>query len=83
MAGIKEESERWENTIVKKSLQKFPERKEQFVTSSGIAVKRLQHAASTRSWSTRWCEPGFPRWVCRDRPSRAPAGVASSPRDPT
>jgi methylmalonyl-CoA mutase N-terminal domain/subunit len=45
MAGIKEETERWENTTVKKSLQKFPERKEQFVTSSGIAVKRLHTPA--------------------------------------
>jgi methylmalonyl-CoA mutase N-terminal domain/subunit len=45
MAGIKEETERWESTIVKKSLQKFPERKEQFLTSSGIAVKRLHTPA--------------------------------------
>ena len=41
MAGIKEETERWENTTVKKSLQKFPERKEQFCTTSGITIKRL------------------------------------------
>jgi methylmalonyl-CoA mutase N-terminal domain/subunit len=45
MAGIKEETERWENTTVNKSLQKFPERKEQFVTSSGIEVKRLHTPA--------------------------------------
>lgn len=41
MPGIKEETERWENTTVKKSLQKFPERKEQFSTTSGITMKRL------------------------------------------
>ena len=41
MAGIKEETERWENTTVKKSLQKFPERKEKFCTTSGITIKRL------------------------------------------
>jgi len=45
MAGLKEETERWENTTVRKSLQKFPEREEQFRTTSGITMKRLHTPA--------------------------------------
>lgn len=32
---------RWEDTLVQKSIQRFPERKETFTTSSDIEVKRL------------------------------------------
>ena len=59
MAGIKEESERWENTIVKKSLQKFPERKEQFRTTSGITMKRL-HTPADIDDTDYLTELGFP-----------------------
>ncbi len=38
---IKKEKERWENTTVKKSLEKFPERKKDFKTFSNINIKRL------------------------------------------
>jgi methylmalonyl-CoA mutase N-terminal domain/subunit len=33
--------EKWEKAIVKKSLARFPERKEAFLTNSGIPVKRV------------------------------------------
>lgn len=38
---IKKSKENWENTVLNKTLSKFPERKEKFETSSGIEVKRL------------------------------------------
>ena len=41
MAGIKQEVEGWENTTVKKAIEKFPERKEHFSTTSQIEFKRL------------------------------------------
>lgn len=41
MSGIGEEAKRWETTTVKKALDKFPERKEQFSSTSGIGFKRL------------------------------------------
>ncbi len=41
MSGIGDEVKRWETTTVKKALDKFPERKEQFSSTSGIAFKRL------------------------------------------
>lgn len=59
MAGIKEETERWENTTVKKSLQKFPERKEQFRTTSGITMKRL-HTPADINDTDYVTELGFP-----------------------
>jgi len=59
MAGIKEETERWENTTVKKSLQKFPERKEQFRTTSGITMKRL-HTPADIDDADYVTELGFP-----------------------
>jgi methylmalonyl-CoA mutase N-terminal domain/subunit len=41
MSGIGDEVKRWETTTVQKALDKFPERKEQFSSTSGIAFKRL------------------------------------------
>lgn len=41
MSGVKEEVERWENTTVKKVIDKYPERKECFNTTSQIEFKRL------------------------------------------
>jgi len=38
---IKKAKEQWESTTLKKSLEKFPERKEKFVTGSGVEVRRL------------------------------------------
>lgn len=38
---ILKEKERWENTTVKKSIEKFPERKKEFKTFSNIKIKRL------------------------------------------
>ncbi len=59
MAGIKEETERWENTTVKKSLQKFPERTEGFRTTSGITMKRL-HTPADINDTDYVTELGFP-----------------------
>jgi len=59
MAGVKEETERWENGTVKKSIQKFPERKEQFSTTSGIALKRLYTPADLDG-DSYVSELGFP-----------------------
>jgi len=59
MAGVKEETERWENATVKKSIQKFPERKEQFCTTSGISLKRLYTPADLEG-DTYVSELGFP-----------------------
>ncbi len=59
MAGIKEETERWENTTVKKSLQKFPERTEGFRTTSGITMKRL-HTPADINDTDYLTELGFP-----------------------
>ncbi len=39
--NIKQTKEQWENTILKKTLEKFPERKEKFFTGSGKEVARL------------------------------------------
>ena len=41
MSGIREEVKRWEETTAKKALDTFPERKEQFSSTSGIEFKRL------------------------------------------
>jgi len=41
MSGIGKEVERWKNTTVKKAIERFPERKEQFATTSNIELKRL------------------------------------------
>jgi len=38
---LKDELKRWQETILKKTLDRFPERKESFETSSGIPVPRL------------------------------------------
>jgi len=38
---IKQSREEWENNAVKKTLERFPERKEKFVTGSGKEVARL------------------------------------------
>ncbi|MHA2378970.1 MAG: acyl-CoA mutase large subunit family protein [Candidatus Thorarchaeota archaeon] len=40
---------RWKETVVKKVIDRFPERKEQFETISGIPVKRLYTPAETES----------------------------------
>ena len=44
---IQEQYNRWKETILKKSLDKFKERKERFETSSGIEVPRVPMPAST------------------------------------
>ena len=41
MAGIKEEVKRWEETTVKKALDRFPERKKRFTSTSHLEFKRL------------------------------------------
>ncbi len=41
LAKIREEEKRWEDTTVKKFLQKAPERKEKFMTDDGFEIKRL------------------------------------------
>jgi len=41
MKKIKQSREEWENNAVKKTLERFPERKEKFVTGSGEEVARL------------------------------------------
>ncbi|WP_456422852.1 acyl-CoA mutase large subunit family protein [Thermococcus sp.] len=41
LAKIREEEKRWEETTVKKFLQKAPERKEKFMTDDGFEIKRL------------------------------------------
>ncbi len=38
---IKKEKNNWEETVVKKSIEKFPERKKEFKTFSNIGIKRL------------------------------------------
>jgi methylmalonyl-CoA mutase N-terminal domain/subunit len=38
---LKDELKRWSETILKKTLERFPERKETFETSSGIPIPRL------------------------------------------
>lgn len=38
---IREEEERWNETTVKKFLEKAPERKEKFMTDDGFEIKRL------------------------------------------
>jgi len=41
MSDVKEALERWESTTVKKATDKFPERKENFLSTSQIEFKRL------------------------------------------
>ncbi|HSN75909.1 MAG TPA: methylmalonyl-CoA mutase family protein [Anaerolineae bacterium] len=38
---IKDESQRWQSTTLKKTLDRFPERQDQFVTTSSAPVERL------------------------------------------
>ncbi|MFQ6050771.1 MAG: methylmalonyl-CoA mutase [Candidatus Hydrothermarchaeota archaeon] len=38
---IKDEEEKWENTTLKKVLEKFPERKKEFLSESRISIKRV------------------------------------------
>ncbi len=38
---FKDEFKRWGETILKKTLDRFPERKDEFQTSSGIPIPRL------------------------------------------
>ncbi len=45
---IKSEKERWENGQVKKSIEKFPERKKEFKTFSNIEIKRLYTPADVK-----------------------------------
>ena len=44
---IKDSFQKWQDTILKKSLDKFKERKARFETSSGIEVPRVPVPAST------------------------------------
>jgi len=41
MKKIKQSMKEWENNVVKKTLERFPERKDKFVTGSGKKVERL------------------------------------------
>ncbi|GAG63223.1 unnamed protein product, partial [marine sediment metagenome] len=41
MKKIKQLKKEWEDNVVKKTLERFPERKEKFVTGSGKEVERL------------------------------------------
>ncbi|AEC52794.1 methylmalonyl-CoA mutase [Pyrococcus sp. NA2] len=41
LAKIREEEKRWEETTVKKFLEKAPERKEKFMTDDGFEIKRI------------------------------------------
>ncbi len=41
VARIKNESQRWQSTTLKKTLDRFPERQERFVTTSSAPVERL------------------------------------------
>lgn len=41
MARIKDEAQRWQSTTLKKTLDRFPERQERFVTTSSAPVERL------------------------------------------
>ena len=41
MARIKDEAQRWQSTTLKKTLERFPERQERFVTTSSAPVERL------------------------------------------
>ena len=38
---FKDDFKRWQETVLKKTLERFPERKEEFQTSSGIPIPRL------------------------------------------
>ncbi len=41
VARIKDETQRWQSTTLKKTLDRFPERQETFVTTSSAPVERL------------------------------------------
>ncbi len=41
LKNIKDNYDSWENTTLKKVLDKFPETKKEFVTTSGVPIKRL------------------------------------------
>lgn len=45
---IAKAKENWENSVVKKSLEKFPERKKEFKTFSNINIKRLYTPADVK-----------------------------------
>ncbi len=45
---IAKAKENWENNVVKKSLEKFPERKKEFKTFSNINIKRLYTPADVK-----------------------------------
>ena len=59
MSDVKEAAERWESTIVKKATDKFPERKENFSSTSQIEFKRLFTPADLEGNEYR-TELGFP-----------------------
>ncbi len=46
---LKDSFQKWQETILKKSLDKFKERKERFETSSGIEVPRVPLPVDDRS----------------------------------
>ena len=46
---INEQYNKWKETTLKKSLEKFKERKERFETSAGIEVPRVALPASIRN----------------------------------
>ncbi len=45
---IRQEKERWERTTLDKALSRFPERKEQFTTNSGMVAERLYTPADVQ-----------------------------------
>ena len=59
MSDVKEAAERWESTIVKKATDKFPERKENFSSTSQIEFKRLFTPADLEG-NEYHTELGFP-----------------------
>ena len=57
---FKDELKRWRETILKKTLERFPERKDEFQTSSGISIPRLSLPAQP---ATVYERTRFPRRI--------------------
>jgi len=57
--GIREQGKHWEEALVRKTLEKFPERQEEFLTGSDLPVDRLYLPGDT--WEDHYLEAiGFP-----------------------
>jgi methylmalonyl-CoA mutase N-terminal domain/subunit len=57
---IKDEAQRWESTTLKKTLDRFPERQERFVTTSSAPVERLYTPADIDVDTDYLADIGFP-----------------------